>query len=194
MTWSGPGITITAANTNSNSNTNTIQADSYDNNNYIVPANEISYWTVRHENLQNIYEQLNAPSIKSIAYILQQLNSIYSQVFLKIFKELIVAVHEAQDISLWLSPFQKLTAGFGEVNFVNSFGLIEPLVHIVHFISIKSKYYCTTKRIGTLVRTICNLLILRAYDDLETSMLFHGEADEGLMKITKTMEILEYFK
>lgn len=159
-----------------------------------LPANEIAFWTNRKLNLQNIYEQLRSPSHKSLAHILQSIESPYEPPFVKVFKELIFAWHEAEDISLWLQPLLRQTAAFNAVNFNHSYELVEPLVHVVHLIWTNSQYYRSTQRMSVLLRCICNLLVHRAGEDLEFPILFQNDADEGLQKITKTMEVLELFK
>ncbi|XP_037943923.1 dynein beta chain, ciliary-like [Teleopsis dalmanni] len=159
-----------------------------------LPTHEITFWSNRKLNLQDIYEQLRAPTHKSLAYILESIDSAYYACYTRIFKELVSAWHEAEDNSLWLQPLLRQTATFNAVNFINAQELIAPLVHVLHLVWINARYYRTTQRMTVLLRSICNLLVHRATEDLEISILFRADADDGLMKISKTIEVLESFK
>ena len=159
-----------------------------------LPAQEINFWILRQQNLQNIYDQLRTTNHKNLAFILEAIESTYYAPFIKIFKKLVFAWQEAKDITLWLQPLLRQMATFNAVNFCNGEELVEPLVHVIHLIWSNARYYRTTQRMTVLLRCICNLMIQRAAEDLEVATLFHNDADEGLMKITKTVNILELFR
>lgn len=159
-----------------------------------LPAQEINFWIQRQQNLQNIYDQLRATRHKNLALILEAIDSAYYPPFMKVFKNLVFAWQEAKDITLWLHPLLRQMATFNAVNFCNGHELIEPLVHVIHLIWTNARHYRTTQRMTVLLRCICNLMMHRASEDLEVATLFHNDADEGLMKITKTVNILELFK
>ncbi|KAM7359982.1 dynein beta chain, ciliary-like [Cochliomyia hominivorax] len=159
-----------------------------------TPQQEISFWINRQQNLKNIYDQLRTSTHKSLAFILESIDSCYYEPFMKIFKKLIYAWQEAQDITLWLQPLIRQTATFNAVNFSNAQELIAPLVHVIHLIWSNARHYRSTQRMTVLLRCICNLMVRRAGEDLEISTLFQTEADEGLLKISRTIEILEMFK
>lgn len=159
-----------------------------------TPQQEIHFWINRQKNLQNIYDQLRSNSHKSLAFILETIDSTYYPSFVKVFKKLVYAWQEAQDITLWLQPLLRQTSTFNAVNFGNAQELIGPLVHVIHLIWSNARHYRTTQRMTVLLRCICNLLVRRAGEDLEVSTLFHTDADEGLLRITTTIDILEMFK
>lgn len=159
-----------------------------------LPINLVNYWIMRKTNLENLYEQIKLPAIQAVTSILEKINSVYSISMKKIIKELVISLHEAQDISLWLPPILRQTTQFNGTNFINSKDLIDPLVHIMNLIWKNSMYSAKVKRIIELIKCISNFLILKASEDLEFPMLFQSDPDEGLLRITKTMEILEYFR
>jgi len=101
---------------------------------------------------------------------------------------------EAQDVSLWLQPLLRQTSAFNSVQFSNGHDLVAPLVHVVHLVWSNARYYRSTQRMSVLLRCICNMLVHRAAEDLELQLLFQGDADEGLLKINRTTEVLELFK
>lgn len=65
---------------------------------------EINFWEKRRSNMSNIYEQLTDPRIKCIGNILEGINSVYASTFFTTFKNTVTALHEADDITLWLKP------------------------------------------------------------------------------------------
>ncbi|KQS52177.1 uncharacterized protein Dere_GG12117, isoform B [Drosophila erecta] len=159
-----------------------------------LPAQEIGFWTNRKLNLQNIYEQLRESTHKTLAQILERIESVYYQPYAAAFRKLVAAWLEAQDVSLWLQPLLRQTAAFNSVQFSNGHDLVAPLVHIVHLVWSNARYYRSTQRMSVLLRCICNMLVHRAAEDLELQLLFQGDADEGLLKINRTAEVLELFK
>lgn len=159
-----------------------------------TPQQEINFWINRQQNLKNIYDQLRTSSHKTLAFILESLDSSYYEPFMKIFKKLVLAWQEAKDITLWLQPLLRQTATFNAVNFSNAQELITPLVHILHLIWSNARHYRSTQKMTVLLRCVCNLMVRRAAEDLEVTTLFQTDADEGLMKITRTIDILEMFK
>ncbi|XP_017479877.1 PREDICTED: dynein beta chain, ciliary-like, partial [Rhagoletis zephyria] len=159
-----------------------------------LPAHEIAYWSNRKQNLQNIYEQLRTTTHKSLTHILKSIDSAYYEPFVKVFKRLVCAWHEAEDNTLWLQPLLRQTAAFNAVNFHAAAELVSPLVHVLHLIWTHARYYRSTQRMTVLLRCVCQLLVRRASEDLEFPLLFQGDADEGLSKITKSVEVLELFK
>ncbi|KAH8382612.1 hypothetical protein KR009_004377 [Drosophila setifemur] len=159
-----------------------------------LPAQEIGFWTNRKLNLQNIYEQLRENTHKTLAQILERIESVYHRPYAKAFRELVAAWLEAQDVSLWLQPLLRQTSAFNSVQFSNGHELVAPLVHIVHLVWSNARYYRSTQRMSVLLRCICNMMVHRAAEDLEFPLLFQGDADEGLLKIKRTTEVLELFK
>ncbi|XP_034662377.1 dynein beta chain, ciliary [Drosophila subobscura] len=159
-----------------------------------MPAQEIGFWTNRKLNLQNIYEQLREASHKTLAEILERIESAYHQPYAKAFRQLVAAWVEAQDVSLWLQPLLRQTSAFNSVQFSNGHELIAPLVHVLHLVWSNARYYRSTQRMSVLLRCICNMLVHRAAEDLEFPLLFQGDADEGLLRINRTSEVLEFFK
>lgn len=159
-----------------------------------LPAHEIAYWNNRKQNLQNIYEQLRTATHKTLTHILKAIDSPYYDPFVLVFKRLVCAWHEAEDNTLWLQPLLRQTAAFNAVNFHAATELVNPLVHIIHLIWTQARYYRSTKRMTVLLRCVSQLLVHRASEDLDFPLLFQGDADEGLSRITKSVEVLKQFK
>ena len=76
----------------------------FDKNNHPTPRAELKFWENRRKNVMNIYEQLRDPRVKKIGSILELINSVYFHTFTNTFKSIVTALHEANDITLYLKP------------------------------------------------------------------------------------------
>lgn len=76
----------------------------FNNNNHPTPLAEITFWDNRRKNMMNIYDQLKDPRVKKIGSILEQINSVYFTTFSATFKNVVTALHEVNDITLYLKP------------------------------------------------------------------------------------------
>lgn len=68
------------------------------------PLEELSFWDARRDNLRNIYSQLLEPRVRHIGVILEGIDSVYYSSFKSTFQSVVQAVHEADDITLYLKP------------------------------------------------------------------------------------------
>lgn len=76
----------------------------FDKNNHPTPMDELKFWENRRRNIKNIYEQLCDVRVKKIGSILEMINSVYFSTFSSTFKSIVTALHEANDVTLWLKP------------------------------------------------------------------------------------------
>lgn len=76
----------------------------FDKNNHPTPMAEVNFWANRRKNIMNIYNQLIDPRVKKIGSILELIHSVYFSTFSSTFKNVVTALHEANDISLYLHP------------------------------------------------------------------------------------------
>lgn len=76
----------------------------FDKNSHPTPMAELKFWESRRKNVKNIYDQLRDPRVKKIGCILETINSVYFTTFSSTFKQIVTALHEADDITLWLKP------------------------------------------------------------------------------------------
>lgn len=123
-----------------------------------VPSVEMQFWGLRLKNLQNIYDQLREPKVKSMAVILEESKSAYFVCFSTLFKEVVLALAEAKDIDLYLGALRKHTDGVQETEFSEVTPLLKPMLHVVCLIWANSKHYDQAKLV-VLLKQICNLLI-----------------------------------
>lgn len=81
----------------------------FDKNNHPTPVDELKFWDNRRNNVMNIYEQLKDERVKKVGSVLEQINSVYYSTFSSTFKSIVTALHEANDITLWLKPLVSIS-------------------------------------------------------------------------------------
>jgi dynein heavy chain, axonemal len=79
-------------------------ASIFDKNSHPLPMDELKFWNDRRKNVKNIYDQLRDPRVKKVGSILELINSVYFSTFSTTFKNVVTALHEVNDITLWLKP------------------------------------------------------------------------------------------
>nr|XP_006007896.1 PREDICTED: dynein heavy chain 11, axonemal [Latimeria chalumnae] len=158
------------------------------------PQAEVEFWETRKENMLGIYEQLQTASIRKMAKILESAESSYYPIFKEMFKDVVDALFEAQDVELHLRPLQRHIELLQAAEFPQILCLIPPLFHTVCLIWAYSKFYCSPERIIVLLQEFCNLLIDQATTYLSPEDLLKGEAEELLEQLQAAVSTLRAFK
>lgn len=91
----------------------------FEKNNHPTPMAELKFWDDRRKNVKNIYEQMRDPRVIKIGCILEFINSVYYSTFSSTFKNIVTALHEADDITLWLKPLVRMKNLFRPLNYTN---------------------------------------------------------------------------
>jgi dynein heavy chain, axonemal len=76
----------------------------FKDNRHPTPREEYEFWEARMRNLENIYTQLRDPRVKQVGRVLELIDSCYFPSFHATFKNVVAALHEAQDVILYLKP------------------------------------------------------------------------------------------
>lgn len=84
----------------------------FDKNNHPTPMAEVNFWATRRKNVLFIYNQLIDPRVKKVGSILELIDSVYFSTFSSTFKKVVTALHEANDISLYLFPLVRFRTSF----------------------------------------------------------------------------------
>ena len=83
-------------------------------NTYPGPMTEIRFWEAKCTNLESLFEQMKAPTTRNMASILDVTDSAYYPVFRSMLRNVVAALNEAQDVTLYLRPltphFQVITS------------------------------------------------------------------------------------
>jgi dynein heavy chain len=159
-----------------------------------TPYVELAFWEERVQDLQCIYDQLNEDKVRKIANILEQTHSTYWPAFKSMFRNVVAALAEAQDILVHLKPLRRHLDNVSNSGFDEMERYLETLMHCVCLIWGHSKYYCSAARIIVLIQEIDNLLIEMARSYLGGSSIFQMEPEEGLVKTTAVVSVLQFFK
>lgn len=88
----------------------------FEKNSHPTPTAEIKFWEDRRKNVKNIYDQLTDPRVKAVGSILEQINSVYFTTFSSAFKNIVTALHEANDITLYFTPLVSIMLLFSQPN------------------------------------------------------------------------------
>ncbi|CAH1258196.1 DNAH17 [Branchiostoma lanceolatum] len=158
------------------------------------PDVEITFWNSRCSNLECIYEQLRQPRVRKMGQLLERMNSSYFPAFKDLFTDVVHAVTEAKDITMYLKPISNQLDDLQEFEFDEYAKAMPALMHTVCLVWSNSKFYNTAPRIIILLQEICNLLIEQCRHYLPSEDLFKGELDESLEKIQAALKVFTVFK
>ncbi|KAM7360514.1 dynein heavy chain at 93AB isoform 2-T2 [Cochliomyia hominivorax] len=159
-----------------------------------TPHQEFIFWNNRLKNLSFIFEQLRNERIRAMALVLEHSRSAYYPCFQTLFKNVVTALAEAKDITMYLNPLRKCVQQLEEMDFAECKPILIPLMHIVCTIWGNSRYYNHSSKITILLRQLCNLLIHQAKRYLDPSSIFHSDIDEAMQRLTLSIDILKFFR
>ena len=108
-----------------------------------------------------------------MAELLEKTNSSYFPSFKNLFRDVVAALTEAQDINLHLMPLRFHLEDIEASEYDESEKLFAPLLHVVCLIWANSKYYNTPGRVVVLLQEICNMIIERVGSDLLRGCFIH---------------------
>ncbi|CAH1795230.1 unnamed protein product [Owenia fusiformis] len=158
------------------------------------PFVELNFWKAKAQNLECIYDQLRDPKVRKMAELLERTQSSYFPSFKNIFRDVVAALAEAQDINMFLKPLRDQLDDVENAEFDESAKLFDPLLHVVCLIWANSQYYNTPARIIILLQEICNMLIENCRNFLEPTEIFKGELEEVIVKVNGAVNILNAFR
>ncbi|KAM8946996.1 dynein axonemal heavy chain 9 [Pelodytes ibericus] len=157
-----------------------------------TPNTELDFWKNRYADLECIYNQLRTKKVRKMAEILERVQSSYFPAFKALFRDVVAALSEAQDINIHLKPLQRHFEEIENVEFNEVKPLIVPLVHVLCLLWARSKYYNTPAQIIVLMQEISNLFIQQAQNYLNPEDLLKGEAEESLSKVQDVISTLRF--
>lgn len=137
-----------------------------------LPSREIQFWKERLRNLESIYDQMRDPRVKKMASYLELTNSSYLPCLKTLFRNLVVAITEARDITLYLKPMERYFGAYDEEEFLDTKKNIRPMFHTLGLVWIHSRYYCNSTKIIWLLQQMTNLLIDACTKQLDPGSLF----------------------
>ncbi|XP_056405417.1 dynein axonemal heavy chain 9 [Hyla sarda] len=154
------------------------------------PSVELDFWKNRYADLECIYNQLKTRKVRKMAELLEKMESSYFPAFKALFRDVVAALSEAQDINLYLKPLQRHFEEIENVEFNEVKPLIVPLMHMLCLVWSQSKYYNTPARIIVLMQEIYNLFIQQARNYLNPEDLLKGETEESVARVQEVLSVL----
>ncbi|KAM9209454.1 dynein axonemal heavy chain 9 [Dugong dugon] len=159
-----------------------------------TPRAELEFWKSRYEDLEYIYNQLRTVKVRGMAGLLDKLQSSYFPAFKAMFRDVVAALTEAQDIHAHLMPLHRHLETIESVEFPKVKPRLRPLLHVVCLIWATCKDYRSPGRLTVLLQEICNLLIQQASAYLSPEDLLRSEVEESQRKLQVVMDTLSFFK
>ncbi|KAG8446024.1 hypothetical protein GDO86_013774 [Hymenochirus boettgeri] len=157
-----------------------------------VPSTELEFWRTRFADLECIYNQLRTSRVRKMAELLEMVRSSYFPAFTALFRDVVAALDEAQDINCHLKPLQRHFEDLENVEFNEAKPAISCLLHVICLVWSRSKYYNTPARIIVLMQEVCNLFIQQARSYLNPEDLLKGEVEESLNQVQGALSILHF--
>ncbi|ROT70436.1 putative dynein beta chain, ciliary-like [Penaeus vannamei] len=158
-----------------------------------TPLEEITFWSKRRENFSHIARQLKDKKVMMMSNILEVTESAYYPAFVKMCADVNMAVHEARDIMIHLTPLKPMLEEMESMEFQEAPPLIPPLVHCICLLWAHCPDYRKPDRIVTLFREITNLLIGMGRTFIGT-IGFQAETTEPLQKINTCVNVFKTFR
>ncbi|XP_033732158.1 dynein beta chain, ciliary-like [Pecten maximus] len=159
-----------------------------------TPFVEIEFWKNKATNLECIYDQLRDSKVRKMAELLERTQSSYFPTFKDIFRDVVAALTEAQDINMYMTPLRHHFEDYEQAEFDESIPLLAPMMQTVCLVWSHSQYYNTPARIIVLLKEMCNMTINMASNYLEPTEIFKGELEETIEKVRKACDVLNAFK
>lgn len=156
------------------------------------PSVELDFWKNRYADLECIYNQLKTRKVRKMAELLERVESSYFPAFKALFRDVVAALSEAQDINLYLKPLQRHFEEIENVEFNEVKPVIVPLMHVLCLVWAQSKYYNTPARIIVLMQEVCNLFIQQARNYLNPEDLLKGETEESVSRVQEVLSTLRF--
>nr|XP_027809857.1 dynein heavy chain 9, axonemal [Marmota flaviventris] len=159
-----------------------------------TPKVELEFWKRRYEDLEYIHNQLRTIQVRGMAGLLDKLHSSYLPAFKAMFRDVVSALKEAQDIHVHLLPLHHHLEVLESVEFPQVKSKLRPLLHVVCLIWATCKCYRSPGRLTVLLQEICNLLIHQASNYLSPEELLRIEVEESQRKLQVVSDTLSFFK
>nr|XP_036859332.1 dynein heavy chain 9, axonemal-like isoform X2 [Manis javanica] len=129
-----------------------------------------------------------------MAGLLDKLQSSYFPAFQAMFRDVVAALAEAQDIHMHLRPLHHHLEALESMEFPEVKPRLQPLLHVVCLIWATCKSYHSPGRLMVLLQQTCNLLIQQASNYLSPEDLLRSEVEESQRKLQVVVDTLNFFK
>ncbi|OAF71285.1 Axonemal beta dynein heavy chain 17 [Intoshia linei] len=158
-----------------------------------LPQTEFNFWKTKVTNLTYIHNQLKDPKVCKMAHILDKCKSSYYPLFKNMYRNVVSALSEAEEINKYLHPIKNVLIDLEQTDFDMITDLCHCLMHAICIMWANSEFYNHPTRIVVLLKQITNLLINMTVDYLEPTEIFKSDL-EVIAKIEIALNMLNKFK
>uniref|UniRef100_A0A8D3CJW0 Dynein axonemal heavy chain 11 n=1 Tax=Scophthalmus maximus TaxID=52904 RepID=A0A8D3CJW0_SCOMX len=158
------------------------------------PNVELRFWESRESNVRSIYHQLQSPTVKKMAKMLEMMDSSYHPTIKILVGNVFDALQEAQDINLHLQPLHAHLTQLEKDGFPHLETFIPALFHTLFLIWTNCQSYQRPARMVVLLQELCNLLIEQATTYLSVDLLAREDPLESLQLVKTAIQVFRCFR
>eukprot|EP00003_Mantamonas_plastica_P015444 TRINITY_DN2616_c0_g1_i2.p1 TRINITY_DN2616_c0_g1~~TRINITY_DN2616_c0_g1_i2.p1 ORF type:complete len:390 (-),score=104.91 TRINITY_DN2616_c0_g1_i2:29-1198(-) len=159
------------------------------------PLEEVDFWETKSQDLNSLYSQTISLEVRRVVKVLEVTKSTYSAAFSRLSKEVQIARAEANNNFKFLRPLRKY---FDQLHsskkFTQLVQVFQPMMHMLLMVWTNSKFYNTPFRMVLMLRSICNDLIDRAIEHIDSDTLFKIDPEDALERLSNSMHVCGTFK
>ncbi|XP_017772767.1 PREDICTED: dynein-1-beta heavy chain, flagellar inner arm I1 complex [Nicrophorus vespilloides] len=142
----------------------------------ITPLDEIQNWISRYENLTGVGQQLTSKKLKHTTEILVSVQSLYVKQFLSVADEISGKLEEAKSNIEYLQIIRDPCGALNNVESPDKIPeTIPPILTLIRYIWLNSKYYNTDQRITTLCKALTTQIIVRCIEFIDLNTVFKSK-------------------
>uniref|UniRef100_A0A3P8V3P1 Dynein axonemal heavy chain 11 n=1 Tax=Cynoglossus semilaevis TaxID=244447 RepID=A0A3P8V3P1_CYNSE len=158
------------------------------------PNVEFKFWASRLSNIQNIYNQLQGPTVQKMAKMLKMMDSSYYPTIQTLVGHVFDALQEAKDINLHLQPLHAHLSQLENKAFPLWEECIPALFHTLYLIWTNCESYQRPARIVVLLQEQCNMLIEQASTYLSAELLLREDTVDSLQMVKRVIRVFRCFR
>ncbi|VDL85161.1 unnamed protein product [Schistocephalus solidus] len=159
-----------------------------------LPVTEIEYWKVRASDLDGICLQISSENVQKMIQLLETHNSCYLTPFKDMYKAVVYALMEANNMTMFLKPLKPVLEDMESTEFEQLSVQFGKLYHLICLSWVNSEYFRIPGRLVTFLRKVANLIIIQLRNYLDPTEVLKGELEEVFGHITLGIKMLRSFK
>lgn len=149
---------------------------------------ELKFWEMREECLDQLLSVLKSEQLLSILNILQRSNSKYIQPVLNLTGALSSGKEEAAKSVKFLSMFKEPCEQLKKSNVSDISKLMPPFLHCIRLVHCHSTNYSSLESISDLLRRVSSEIIRCCADNISLNDLFYGDVDKAMKSLNECIQ------
>ncbi|VDN09547.1 unnamed protein product [Dibothriocephalus latus] len=159
-----------------------------------LPVTEVEYWNLRASDLDGINLQISSKNVQKMIQLLETHNSCYLTPFKDMYKAIVYALMEANNMTLFLKPLRPVLEDMEGTEFEKLSVQFGRLFHLICLSWVNSEYFRIPGRLVTFLRKVSNLVIIQLRNYLDPTEVLKGELEDVHTRITMGIKMLSSFK